>query len=57
MCRSDDYGIKFMGQIDDKAVLLSCKQKFTAEGFSQDEAKIKALELYSFWEDKLKNPE
>lgn len=47
-----NIGIKRMGEIDEKAFLNSCKQRFGPE-----EAEIKSVELCSLWQEKLKNPE
>ncbi|KAL4559881.1 hypothetical protein LXL04_032027 [Taraxacum kok-saghyz] len=47
-----NIGIKRMGEIDMKAFHDACKEKFEHE-----EAQIKAFELCSLWQDKLKNPE
>ncbi|KAH6831500.1 XH/XS domain-containing protein [Perilla frutescens var. hirtella] len=47
-----NIGIKRMGEIDDKAFKNVCKQRY-----SSDEAEIKAVELCSLWQEKLKNPE
>ncbi|CAH9104715.1 unnamed protein product [Cuscuta europaea] len=44
-------GIKRMGEIDSKAFQNTCKQKF-----SSNEANMKAVELCSLWQDKVKNP-
>ncbi|XP_060172756.1 factor of DNA methylation 1-like [Lycium barbarum] len=43
-------GIKRMGEIDEKAFRNACKQRFPNE-----EAEIKALELCSLWQEKIKN--
>ncbi|XP_071685599.1 factor of DNA methylation 1-like [Rutidosis leptorrhynchoides] len=47
-----NIGVKRMGEIDMKAFHDACKEKFDHE-----EAQIKASELCSLWQDKLKNPE
>ncbi|KAL3639828.1 hypothetical protein CASFOL_014796 [Castilleja foliolosa] len=47
-----NIGIKRMGEINDKAFRNACKKKFSSE-----EAEMKAVELCSSWEEKLKNPE
>ncbi|GFQ06746.1 factor of DNA methylation 1 [Phtheirospermum japonicum] len=47
-----NVGIKRMGEIDEKAFRNACNKKF-----SSGEAEMKAVELCSFWEEKLKNPE
>lgn len=47
-----NIGVKRMGEIDMKAFHDACKEKFDNE-----EAQIKASELCSLWQDKLKNPE
>ncbi|KAL8474440.1 hypothetical protein ACS0TY_030340 [Phlomoides rotata] len=47
-----NIGIKRMGEIDDKAFKDACKKILPS-----DEANIKALELCSLWQEKLKNPE
>lgn len=47
-----NIGIKRMGEIDEKAFKNVCKQRYSAE-----EADIKAVELCSLWQEKLKNPE
>ncbi|KAL4559877.1 hypothetical protein LXL04_032023 [Taraxacum kok-saghyz] len=47
-----NIGVKRMGEIDMKAFHDACKEKFEHE-----EAQIKASELCSLWQDKLKNPE
>lgn len=44
--------IKRMGEIDMKAFQQTCKERC-----SRDEADIKALELCSLWQDKMKNPD
>jgi hypothetical protein len=43
-------GIKRMGDIDEKAFLPTCKQRFTP-----DEAQIQATTLCSLWQEKLKD--
>lgn len=45
-------GIKRMGELDEKAFKEACKQRYPPA-----EADIKALELCSLWQEKLKNPE
>ncbi|CAK9157446.1 unnamed protein product [Ilex paraguariensis] len=54
MLKSDptNIGIKRMGEIDLKAFHHACKLWFTLE-----EAQIKALELCSLWQERLKNPD
>ncbi|KAI3737526.1 hypothetical protein L2E82_27530 [Cichorium intybus] len=47
-----NIGVKRMGEIDMKAFHDACKEKFENE-----EAQIKASELCTLWQDKLKNPE
>ncbi|GJX85483.1 factor of DNA methylation 1-like protein, partial [Tanacetum coccineum] len=47
-----NIGVKRMGEIDMKAFHDACKEKFDAE-----EAPIKAVELCTLWQDKLKNLE
>ncbi|GAB2269536.1 hypothetical protein Dimus_004456 [Dionaea muscipula] len=47
-----NIGIKRMGEINEKAFVAACKQKFKG-----DEAQIKASELCSLWQENLKNPE
>ncbi|PIN04135.1 hypothetical protein CDL12_23335 [Handroanthus impetiginosus] len=47
-----NIGIKRMGEIDAKAFREACKLRF-----SMDEAEIKAVELCSLWQERLKNPE
>ncbi|KAL4584231.1 hypothetical protein LXL04_008824 [Taraxacum kok-saghyz] len=47
-----NIGIKRMGEIDMKAFHDACNEKFEHE-----EAQIKAFELCSLWQDKLKTPE
>lgn len=47
-----NIGVKRMGEIDMKAFHDACKEKFDHE-----EAQIKASELCSLWQDKMKNPE
>ncbi|KAI7735716.1 hypothetical protein M8C21_010880 [Ambrosia artemisiifolia] len=47
-----NIGVKRMGEIDSKALLEACKDKFDSE-----EAQIKALELCTLWQDKVNNPE
>ncbi|GAB4850493.1 hypothetical protein Ancab_029799 [Ancistrocladus abbreviatus] len=47
-----NIGIKRMGEIDEKAFVLTCKQRFRA-----DEAPIKASELCSLWQENLKKPD
>ncbi|KAI7746846.1 hypothetical protein M8C21_016303 [Ambrosia artemisiifolia] len=47
-----NIGVKRMGEIDSKALLEACKDKFDIE-----EAQIKALELCTLWQDKVNNPE
>ncbi|KAI3455251.1 hypothetical protein Pfo_011914 [Paulownia fortunei] len=49
---SSIIGIKRMGEIDEKAFKNVCKLRFPPE-----EAEIKAVELCSLWQEKLKNPE
>lgn len=41
-----------MGELDEKAFKEACKQRY-----SPAEADIKAVELCSLWQEKLKNPE
>lgn len=45
-------GIKRMGELDEEAFENACKQRYSPE-----EADIKAAELCSLWQEKLKNPE
>nr|KAJ0225555.1 hypothetical protein LSAT_V11C100013450 [Lactuca sativa] len=47
-----NIGVKRMGEIDMKAFHDACKEKF-----GNEEAQIKASELCSMWQEKLKNPE
>ncbi|KAI3806919.1 hypothetical protein L1987_22837 [Smallanthus sonchifolius] len=47
-----NIGVKRMGEIDTSPFHDACKEKFNSE-----EAQIKATELCSLWQDKLKNPE
>ena len=47
-----NIGIKRMGELDEKSFKNACKQRYPPE-----EADIKALELCSLWQEKLKNPE
>ncbi|CAH1433387.1 unnamed protein product [Lactuca virosa] len=47
-----NIGVKRMGEIDMKAFHDACKEKF-----GNEEAQIKASELCSLWQEKLKNPE
>ncbi|KAL8226115.1 hypothetical protein R6Q57_018672 [Mikania cordata] len=47
-----NIGVKRMGEIDTKPFQDACKEKFNSE-----EAPIKAIELCTLWQDKLKNPE
>nr|XP_043636580.1 factor of DNA methylation 1-like [Erigeron canadensis] len=47
-----NIGVKRMGDLDAKSFEEACKEKFGYE-----EAEIKAMELCSLWQDKLKNPE
>ncbi|PWA47584.1 putative domain XH [Artemisia annua] len=47
-----NIGVKKMGEIDMKAFHDACKEKYDAE-----EAQIKASELCTLWQDKLKNLE
>lgn len=47
-----NIGIKRMGEIDMKAFRDSSKERFPSE-----ESQIKAMELCSLWQEKLKNPE
>ncbi|KAL2485797.1 Factor of DNA methylation 1 [Abeliophyllum distichum] len=47
-----NIGIKRMGEIDEKAFKNACKLRFPPE-----EAEIKAAELCSLWQEKLKNPQ
>ncbi|KAJ9559508.1 hypothetical protein OSB04_004668 [Centaurea solstitialis] len=47
-----NIGVKRMGELDTTAFYDACKEKFDA-----DEAQIKATELCSLWQDKLKNSE
>ncbi|KAL3618369.1 hypothetical protein CASFOL_038690 [Castilleja foliolosa] len=47
-----NIGIKRMGEIDEKPFRNACNKKF-----SSGEAEMKAVELCSFWEAKMKNPE
>ncbi|KAK9066048.1 hypothetical protein SSX86_015450 [Deinandra increscens subsp. villosa] len=47
-----NIGVKRMGEIDTKPFQDACKEKFDSE-----EAPIKAIELCTLWQDKLKNPE
>ncbi|KAL9243095.1 hypothetical protein vseg_017024 [Gypsophila vaccaria] len=46
-----NIGIKRMGEIDEKAFVTECKNKF-----SEDEAMIKASEGCSLWQENLKDP-
>ncbi|KAL9250062.1 Factor of DNA methylation 1-like protein [Drosera capensis] len=46
-----NIGIKRMGEINEKAFVSACKQKFRGE-----EAQIKASELCSLWQENLKDP-
>ncbi|GAB2269538.1 hypothetical protein Dimus_004458 [Dionaea muscipula] len=50
--RRTNIGIKRMGEINEKAFVATCKQKFRG-----DEAQIEASELCSLWQENLKNPE
>lgn len=47
-----NIGVKRMGELDTKAFYDACKERFEPE-----EAQIKATELCSLWQDKLKNSE
>ncbi|KAL1551324.1 factor of DNA methylation 1-like [Salvia divinorum] len=47
-----NIGIKRMGELDEKGFKNACKKRYPLE-----EADIKALELCSLWQEKLKNPE
>ncbi|KAL8232296.1 hypothetical protein R6Q57_002074 [Mikania cordata] len=47
-----NIGVKRMGEINTKAFQDACKERFNSE-----EAEIKASELCSLWQEKLKNPE
>ncbi|GJX85487.1 factor of DNA methylation 1-like protein [Tanacetum coccineum] len=47
-----NIGVRRMGEIDMKAFHAACKEKYDAE-----EAPIKAVELCTLWQDKLKNSE
>ncbi|XP_042066191.1 factor of DNA methylation 1-like [Salvia splendens] len=47
-----NIGIKRMGELDEKGFKNACKQRYPLE-----EADIKAVELCSLWQEKLKNPE
>ncbi|KAK6139568.1 hypothetical protein DH2020_026691 [Rehmannia glutinosa] len=47
-----DIGIKRMGEIDEEAFKNACELRFPPE-----EAEIRAVELCSLWQEKLKNPE
>lgn len=47
-----NIGVKRMGELDTKAFYDACKEKY-----EPDEAQIKATELCSLWQDKLKNSE
>ncbi|XP_057786999.1 factor of DNA methylation 1-like isoform X2 [Salvia miltiorrhiza] len=47
-----NIGIKRMGELDEKVFENACKQRYSPE-----EADIKAAELCSLWQEKLKNPE
>ncbi|XP_074314956.1 factor of DNA methylation 1-like [Silene latifolia] len=49
-CRRTDIGIKRMGEIDEKAFVNKCKNKFSA-----GEALIKAAEACSLWQENLKD--
>lgn len=44
-------GIKRMGEIDQKSFQNTCKQRYSSE-----EADVKALELCSLWQEKVKDP-
>ncbi|CAA2952775.1 factor of DNA methylation 1-like [Olea europaea var. sylvestris] len=47
-----NIGLKMMGEVDEKAFKNACNLRFPPE-----EAEIKALELCSLWQEKLKNPQ
>ncbi|XP_011073344.1 factor of DNA methylation 1 [Sesamum indicum] len=47
-----NIGIKRMGEIDEKAFKNACKERFPP-----GEAEMKAAEVVSLWQEKLKNPE
>ena len=47
-----NIGIKRMGEIELKPFQNTCKERFPSE-----EAQIKAMELCSLWQEKLKNPD
>ena len=50
-----NIGIKRMGEIDDKAFKNACKKRYPQS--PTEEADLKAVELVSLWQEKVKNLE